>query len=204
MQSKFLFCLFVGFTAVFATRGHRLPNRHRNLHRNHGKHNKNLIPSESAKSTEVPHMFLIKRTPNDGEDDASLSPKYDESINTNHDTENSYKSLDFEPSGDDESIKFVAANCPKCKQNSVKISENELANLRIEYVKNQILHKLRLDKRPPKSSKSFQNSLPEPVLNAIQNELENTENFNRDDYFAKTTQKIIFLTRGRIIELFSN
>lgn len=102
----------------------------------------------------------------------------------------------FNHSNNDKSIKKESVKCPKCSKNSVKMSEDELTSLRIEYVKNQILHKLRMDERPPK--KSF-DDLPEPIQEgfAIEND-DNTDYFNRqlDDYFAKTTQKIIFLTQG--------
>lgn len=132
-------------------------------------------------------------------DDDDFGSKYNADISPNHDAnEIAENSSDFEPS-DDESIKKVAANCPKCKQNSVKMSENELANLRIEYVKNQILHKLRMTERPAPISKD---GIPEPLQEgyAIGQGDEGTEFLNRhlDDYFAKTTQKIIFLTRGKL------
>ncbi|CAG9799259.1 unnamed protein product [Chironomus riparius] len=98
-------------------------------------------------------------------------------------------------SQNDELLKMGPLKCPKCSKNSVKMSEDELTSLRIEYVKNQILHKLRMDERPPK--KSF-DDLPEPIQEgfAIQND-DDTDYLNRqlDDYFAKTTQKIIFLTQ---------
>lgn len=105
--------------------------------------------------------------------------------------------VDFDRHSDaDESIKKVSANCPKCKQNSVKMSEDELTSLRIEYVKNQILHKLRMNERPPPKD---MDELPEPIQEgyAIQND-DDTDYLNRhlDDYYAKTTQKIIFLTEG--------
>lgn len=112
---------------------------------------------------------------------------------------------DLNHSNNEELVTKGSLKCPKCSKNSVKMSEDELTSLRIEYVKNQILHKLRLDERPPK--KSF-DDLPEPIQEgfAIEND-DNTDYFNRqlDDYFAKTTQKIIFLTQGMLlmINLFS-
>lgn len=117
---------------------------------------------------------------------------------TDNDEAISYEieNLNISHSNNEESIKKGSIKCPKCSKNSVKISEDELTSLRIEYVKNQILHKLRMDERPPK--KSF-DDLPEPIQEgfAIQND-DNTDYLNRqlDDYFAKTTQKIIFLTQG--------
>jgi hypothetical protein len=88
--------------------------------------------------------------------------------------------------------------CIKCLKNSVKMSEDELTSLRIEYVKNQILHKLRMNERPPK--KLF-DDLPQPIQEGFAIQYDDDTNYlNRqlDDYFAKTTQKIIFLTQGKI------
>lgn len=168
-------------------------------HRHHGKNHKrrSTESSEAHKQTLPPNLFALLATNKRLKDDES-GPKYsDDDIETSHDAnEIADESPDFEPSDHNESIKKVAANCPKCKQNSVKMSENELANLRIEYVKNQILHKLRMTERPAPVPKD---ELPEPLQEgyAIQGD-ENADYLNRhlDDYYAKTTQKIIFLSRG--------
>jgi hypothetical protein len=172
--------------------------------RRHGKHHKKSHESSRShedlnlKRTLPPNIWALLASNKNARDDDESGPKYNGDIEPSHDRNEIADDLpDFGPSkDDDESIKKV--NCPKCKQNSVKISENELANLRIEYVKNQILHKLRLTERPEPISKD---ELPEPVQEgyAISSIGDiNTDFLNRhlDDYFAKTTQKIIFLTKG--------
>jgi TGF-beta receptor, other len=91
--------------------------------------------------------------------------------------------------------------CPTCKNSVMTMSEDELSELRIEFVKNQILKKLRLTERPPKISA---HSVPTPIVDEInthQAEMEQGEMFKRlDDYYGKTTQKIIFLNRGKVLE----
>lgn len=91
----------------------------------------------------------------------------------------------------------VHPNCPKCKQNAVEMSEAELVELRISYVKNQILQKLRLDKRPDPVDRP---ALPKPILDgvAIQSPGDDMDDLNRrlDDFYAKTTQKVLFLSQG--------
>lgn len=94
--------------------------------------------------------------------------------------------------------KKVHPNCPKCKQNSVEMSEEELTKLRIEYVKKQILEKLRLTERP--NPAVIKDALPAPIMEGetFQDD-QDDQDFNRrmDDFYAKTTQKIIFLTQGK-------
>lgn len=176
--------------------------------RHHGKQHLQKIyktndddSSEQHKRTIPPNIWallaassLMKR---DQENDG---PKYN-NIDETHRNEINTDDVDFVTDGD-ESIKKVSANCPKCKENSVKMSEDELTSLRIEYVKNQILHKLGLNERPPPKSID---ELPEPIQEgyAIHND-DDTDYLNRhlDDYFAKTTQKIIFLTRGNYFFFF--
>lgn len=83
-------------------------------------------------------------------------------------------------------------NCKTC-QNGVKMTEEELTALRIEFVKNQILKKLRLTERPNVSIKD----LPKPITEKLIPDPE-TENVNRqvEDYYGKTTKKFIFLQEG--------
>lgn len=85
-----------------------------------------------------------------------------------------------------------AKSCKTC-QNGVKMTEEELTALRIEFVKNQILKKLRLTERPNVSIKD----LPKPITERLVPEQE-TENVNRqvEDYYGKTTKKFIFLQEG--------
>uniref|UniRef100_A0A1B0EZJ7 Uncharacterized protein n=1 Tax=Phlebotomus papatasi TaxID=29031 RepID=A0A1B0EZJ7_PHLPP len=84
-------------------------------------------------------------------------------------------------------------SCPSCQHN---LHSDDLLQLRIEFVKNQILQKLRLKERPNVS----RSSLPMPIIEGIiinKDQLEDSENSlnrkHRDDYYGKTTQKIIFL-----------
>lgn len=177
-------------------------NQHRHRHR-HGKNHRKVENNEASPTprerTLPPNIWAFFPTNKRANDDDNV-PKFSDDIDADHDALNEIAddSSDFEPTND-ESIKKVAANCTKCKQNSVKMSELELNNLRIEYVKNQILHKLRLTERPAPVSKD---ELPEPIQEgyAIQND-DDTDYLNRhlDDYYAKTTQKIIFLTRGKFL-----
>lgn len=175
-------------------------HHHRHKHLKHHKkaHDSESSPEFNKRTSLPPNIWALLASNKRSSDDDDLGSKYNADISPNHDAnEIAENSSDSEPS-DDESIKKVAANCPKCKQNSVKMSENELANLRIEYVKNQILHKLRMTERPAPISKD---AIPEPLQEGYaigQGDEQGTAYLNRhlDDYFAKTTQKIIFLTRG--------
>lgn len=95
-------------------------------------------------------------------------------------------------------------NCPGCihAKNFDEISDDELDELRIEFVKNEILRKLRLTERPPKKEKLI-NELPEPVQedhmdHGYEKSVKNVI-LNNEDYYAKTTQKIVFLTQGKFI-----
>lgn len=84
-------------------------------------------------------------------------------------------------------------NCKTCQNQGVKMTEEELTALRIEFVKNQILKKLRLTERPNVSIKD----LPKPITEKLV-PFPDTENVNRqvEDYYGKTTKKFIFLQEG--------
>lgn len=86
----------------------------------------------------------------------------------------------------------VISSCPKCHhKNDVQImSEEQLTELRIEYVKNQILKKLKL-KEPPKVSL---NDLPKPVIEGATMGRSEEDSLTGipDEFYAKTTQKIFF------------
>lgn len=90
-------------------------------------------------------------------------------------------------------------DCPKCQQNKQieRISETELHDLRIQFVKNQILRKLRLTEKP----QVVQRDIPKPVVDGATilepNHDDNTINRMFDDYYGTTTQKIIFLKEGK-------
>jgi hypothetical protein len=198
MHQKLIFVFLLSCIAVItASPAETAEHRHRHRHGRHHKktHSGQDSPSEINKRTLPPNIWALLASNKRAHDDDN-GPKYNDDSETGHDAN---EIADFGPSDSDhdESIKKVSANCPKCKQNSVKMSEDELTNLRIEYVKNQILHKLRMDQRPAPVPKD---ELPEPIQEgyAIQSEDHHVDYLNRhlDDYYAKTTQKIIFLTRG--------
>lgn len=88
----------------------------------------------------------------------------------------------------------VKKSCKTC-QGGVKMSEEELTALRIEFVKNQILKKLRLSERPMVS----RTDLPRPVTEHLMPHPE-VENRDRqlEDYYAKTTKKFILLQEGEV------
>ncbi|XP_067621726.1 growth/differentiation factor 8 [Eurosta solidaginis] len=95
--------------------------------------------------------------------------------------------------------KTATSGCPKCESSrSVQhISEEELTQLRIEYVKQQILEKLRL-KAPPNVSAV---ALPKPIYEGTTIEEErddSAKNKDLDDYYARTSKKFIFLQREKL------
>lgn len=198
MQRNYLIfvSLMIAAELIAASPAELKHHRHRHHAKHHKKSDEKSEPTADSRERTLPPNIWALLATNKRANDNDNGPKYNDDIDANHAmNEIVDDSSDFEQS-DDESIKKVAANCPKCKQNSVKMSEHELANLRIEYVKNQILHKLRMTERPAPVSKD---ELPEPIQEgyAIQND-DDTDYLNRhlDDYYAKTTQKIIFLSRG--------
>lgn len=83
----------------------------------------------------------------------------------------------------------------------VSVAENEFTALRIEYIKNQILKKLRLKEKPtvsvgdlPIPVKEYENFLPDDDL---------LQSSYSDDFYGKTTQAIIFPDEGKFkIRLF--
>jgi hypothetical protein len=182
---------FIIVLLVFFVNGNPADHRHR--HHGH-RHRKN---HDDHKRTLPPNIWALLEANKNARDDAN-SPKYSKNTEASHDHNEIADESNFGPSnGQDDSTKKI--DCPKCKQNSVKMSEDELANLRTEYVKNQILHKLRLTERPAPMSKD---ELPEPIqegyaVSSIADPDDEFLNRHLDDYFAKTTQKIIFLTKGK-------
>lgn len=195
-----LICVFLlaCIAVITASPAETAEHRHRHRHNKHQKktHSGHESPNEINKRTLPPNIWSLLASNKRAHDDVN-GPKSNAASETSHDAN---EIMDFGLPDHDESIKTkVSANCPKCKQNSVKMSEDELTNLRIEYVKNQILHKLRMTERPAPVPKD---ELPEPIQEgyAIQSEDHHVDYLNRhlDDYYAKTTQKIIFLTRGEL------
>lgn len=78
---------------------------------------------------------------------------------------------------------------------NVLVTEEELADLRIEFVKKQILEKLRL-KEPPAIAPS---SIPQPIRESIRNSYEDISSEKElDDYYARTSKKFIILEKGNV------
>ncbi|KAH8377300.1 hypothetical protein KR093_004733 [Drosophila rubida] len=91
--------------------------------------------------------------------------------------------------------KTASGGCPKCESNRQveHITEEELRRLRIEFVKQQILEKLRLKESPNVSAAE----LPRPIFEGVtltQSD-EASKNKDYDDYYARTNQKFILLQR---------
>lgn len=86
-------------------------------------------------------------------------------------------------------------NCKTC-QNGVKMTEEELTELRIAYVKNQILKKLKLSKRPQVTIKDLPRPITEKFVPYSEDESMNRQN---EDYYARTTKKFIFLQEGKYL-----
>ncbi|EDW57868.1 inhibin beta A chain [Drosophila virilis] len=89
----------------------------------------------------------------------------------------------------------ASSGCPKCESSRQveHITEEELRRLRIEFVKQQILEKLRLKESPKVSAVE----LPRPIFEGVtlQHAEESGKNKDYDDYYARTNQKFILLQR---------
>ncbi|XP_063705431.1 growth/differentiation factor 8 isoform X2 [Culicoides brevitarsis] len=126
-------------------------------------------------------------------DQSSASATKNSLHESSQEIEENFESTSTSNEFEDDFVKFhkhsAAKNCKTC-QNGVKMTEEELTALRIEFVKNQILKKLRLTERPNVSIKD----LPKPITEKLVPEPE-PENVNRqlEDYYGKTTKKFIFL-----------
>lgn len=81
----------------------------------------------------------------------------------------------------------------------ITISEVDLTALRIEYIKQQILKKLRL-KEPPKGLMPF-TDLPKPIEQGDAILMRERNHAAEDDYFAKTSQAVLFPYDGKSILL---
>lgn len=86
--------------------------------------------------------------------------------------------------------------CPKCQSHPEQtMTEEELTRLRIEYVKTQILQKLQMTEPPKVSARN----LPRPIARGsliFSSVEEEQQNVAREQFYGKTTQKIIFLQLG--------
>ncbi|XP_011055841.1 PREDICTED: inhibin beta A chain isoform X2 [Acromyrmex echinatior] len=86
------------------------------------------------------------------------------------------------------------ADCTGCAQNKVNVIESDplLTELRVEYVKQQILKKLRLSK-PPEVSMPL-STLPKPLING--NVLRPSLERPAENFYGKTNQVVVFPNEG--------
>lgn len=93
-----------------------------------------------------------------------------------------------------------SSECSGCAQNRVAELEPDpiLTELRVEYVKQQILRKLRLEK-PPEVSLSL-STLPKPLINGHVLELKPGEPLEpqipAESFYGKTNQIVVFPNEG--------
>ncbi|KAH8244123.1 hypothetical protein KR026_000009 [Drosophila bipectinata] len=96
------------------------------------------------------------------------------------------------------SVKSSGGGCPKCESNRQveHITEEQLTHLRIEFVKQQILEKLRLKESPKVAAVE----LPKPIFEGVtlSHPDDSTKNKELDDYYARTSKKFILLNREHV------
>ncbi|XP_037711025.1 inhibin beta A chain [Drosophila subpulchrella] len=96
------------------------------------------------------------------------------------------------------SVKSSGGGCPKCESSRQveHITEEQLTHLRIEFVKQQILEKLRLKESPKVSAVE----LPKPIFDGmtLSHPDDSTKNKELDDYYARTSKKFILLNREEV------
>uniref|UniRef100_A0A0A1X9X5 Inhibin beta B chain n=1 Tax=Zeugodacus cucurbitae TaxID=28588 RepID=A0A0A1X9X5_ZEUCU len=142
---------------------------------------------------------LTEMTSDSDEIDDLLAPTLETAHSNSLESESS-ESQEQEESSEavEQQKKRDKSDCPKCESSRrvEHISEEELTQLRIEYVKQQILEKLRLKERPNISAVG----LPKPIYEGttIDEEEDDTpKNKDVDDYYARTSKKFIFLQREK-------
>uniref|UniRef100_A0A336K1S4 CSON007957 protein n=1 Tax=Culicoides sonorensis TaxID=179676 RepID=A0A336K1S4_CULSO len=176
LQSKNLLLLVITSTAIVSCSNIKL------RHHQHDHHVSNLWPEDisSSKSENNNNKLSSYSTSSELLDEVPQSNEFERYLNDDFDN--------FHKNHEREALNS-GKNCKTC-QNGVKMTEEELTALRIEFVKNQILKKLRLTERPNVSIKD----LPKPITEKLV-PFPETENLNRqvEDYYAKTTKKFIFL-----------
>lgn len=90
-------------------------------------------------------------------------------------------------------------DCVGCQQNKINVNDPDLllTELRVEYVKHQILKKLRLSK-PPEVSMPL-STLPKPLINGNVLELQPgtpLEEKPAENFYGKTDQIVVFPNQG--------
>lgn len=83
-------------------------------------------------------------------------------------------------------------SCGGCANGELSVSE--LTEVRIEFVKQQILKKLRMSKKPAVALPV--NSLPMPVAQGVTLSEGTEKPTEVDDYYGRTEQKIVFPVEG--------
>lgn len=99
----------------------------------------------------------------------------------------------------DSSSSLVSTHCVGCsnKLDDGSTIQDELTLLRIEYIKQQILKKLRLKEKPTVTLPIA--GLPKPVTENKNLFPRDQDAYENDHYYGKTTQAIIFPTEGKYI-----
>ncbi|XP_020294649.1 inhibin beta B chain [Pseudomyrmex gracilis] len=105
----------------------------------------------------------------------------------------------FLPHSSNESSTSQEINCADCEQNKINVNDPDLllTELRVEYVKHQILKKLRLSK-PPEVSMPL-STLPKPLINGNVLELQPgtpLEEKPAENFYGKTDQIVVFPNQG--------
>lgn len=107
----------------------------------------------------------------------------------------------FLPHSSSESLVNKENECVDCAQNKVSMIDSDLflTELRVEYVKQQILKKLRLSK-PPEVSMPL-STLPKPLINGNVLELRPgaPPEEKMEHFYGKTDQIIVFPNEGTIL-----
>lgn len=88
----------------------------------------------------------------------------------------------------------LLGSCANCANGDLSVTE--LTQARIEFVKQQILKKLRLSKKPAVALPV--NSLPMPVAQGQTLSEGTNKPPEFDDYYGRTEQKIIFPVEGKL------
>lgn len=97
-------------------------------------------------------------------------------------------------------LAVAAAHYPAQPCVSGELTVAELTNARIEYVKQQILKKLRLSRKPAVAVPV--NSLPMPVAQGQTLSAGSERPPDIDDYYGRTEQKIIFPVESENISVY--
>lgn len=187
-------------------------HHHQQHHRHHHQqqqeqHNPNSTSENLTTTTtnvrQSPNMWTIlgqtvkSHDGSNEQNDYEYDAKYYKEIEQQHLLEEKFK-REHGAHEADQAVEYAkkSLSCPKCQSRpELRMTEEELTNLRIEYVKNQILQKLRLTERPQVSA----SNIPKPVAEGATIHLDSAqEQIKRapDEFYGKTTQKIVFPKLG--------